>query len=95
MKLNGFESSDSSDESFTLKYKWTQIGGPAVTLSGPTTPGPTFTAPSEPSALIFQLEVCESSGPSLCSTDTVRINAGNLAPTANAGPDQEVAPEPA
>ncbi len=44
MKLNGFESSDSSDESFTLKYKWTQTGGPAVTLSGATTPGPTFTA---------------------------------------------------
>jgi hypothetical protein len=90
VKLNGFESSDSTEETFALKFKWTQTGGPAVTLSGATTPGPTFTAPAQPSALKFKLEVCDNGGPSLCSTDEVVISAGNLAPTTNAGPDQEV-----
>ncbi len=90
VKLNGFESSDSSEESFGLKYKWTQTGGPAVTLSGTTIPGPTFTAPAEPAALKFKLEVCDNGGASLCSSDEVSINAGNLPPTANAGPNQEV-----
>jgi hypothetical protein len=90
VKLNGFESSDSSEESFALKYKWTQTGGPKVTLTGATTPGPTFTAPNEIAVMTFKLEVCDNAGSPLCSTDEVLISTGNLAPTANAGPAQEV-----
>jgi hypothetical protein len=90
VKLNGYESSDSSEETFALKFKWTQTGGPAVILSGATTPGPSFTAPSEPAALTFELEVCDNAGSPLCSTDQVVISTGNVAPAASAGPDQEV-----
>ena len=35
-------------------YKWTQTGGPAVTLSSSTAVKPTFTAPLAPSTLTFQ-----------------------------------------
>ena len=91
VKLNGYESSDSSEETFALKFKWTQKSGPAVTLTGSTKPGPTFTAPNELVALTFELEVCDNGGTSLCSTDEVVITTGNVPPTASAGPDQEVA----
>jgi hypothetical protein len=88
--LNGAGSSDSSEETFALKFKWTQEAGPAVTLTGGTTPVPFFTAPAQPGTVTFELEVCDNGGPSLCSTDEVVVSAGNSPPTANAGPDQEV-----
>jgi hypothetical protein len=89
--LNGSGSTDPENQ--TLTYMWTQTSGPSVTLSDPTAVMPTFTAPTGPATLTFQLQVCDPEP--LCSTDSVTINvsapAANQAPTANAGPDQTVA----
>ena len=87
--LNGFESTDGSEESFALHYNWTQTSGPSVTLTGATTPGASFAAPTGPATLTFLLEVCDNGSPALCNTDSVTVNVKSP-PTANAGPDQTV-----
>ncbi len=77
-----------------VTFSWTQISGAPVVLSGPTLPYPFFVGPT-PSAIappdnILVFEVTVSDGVnSTKSRATVRVNGlGNLAPTANAGPDQ-------
>lgn len=62
VQLDGSGSSDPSDR--TLIYKWTQIGGPEVTLSNDTSVNPTFTAPEvkEQANLTFQLTVTNNDG---------------------------------
>ena len=70
----GFDGTGSSDpDGDALDYSWTQTGGPSVTLSGANTATPSFTAPSGPATLTFQLEVCDDGSPSLCDTDVVVI----------------------
>ena len=67
--------SGTDPENETLTFAWTQTAGTAVTLSDPTSPTPTFTAPTGPQTLTFELEVCDAPDPdSLCDTDTVDIN---------------------
>ena len=70
-------------------FTWKQTAGPAVTLSGATTATPTFTAPTGPATLEFELTVDGSGGP---STDQVVVNvlASAPVPIADAGPDQTV-----
>jgi len=92
VQLNGTASTD--PEGAALTYSWIQTGGPAVSLTGGDTVTPSFTAPPATLAtqtLTFQLTV--SDGPQNSAPDTVNINVAtsNLAPTANAGPDQTVA----
>ena len=72
VQLNGTGSSDPSG--FPLTYKWTQTGGPAVTLSSSNTISPTFTAPASGSlqTIAFQLVVTNTLGVS-SSIDTVMI----------------------
>jgi len=53
--LNGTGSSDADND--TLTYKWTQTGGPTVTLSSDTNVSPTFTSPVGPAVLTFELKV--------------------------------------
>ncbi|MEP3957503.1 MAG: PKD domain-containing protein [Parasphingorhabdus sp.] len=55
--LNGGASSDSDGD--VLNYAWTQISGPAVTLSGANTANPTFVAPDVQGTqdMMFQLIV--------------------------------------
>ena len=92
--LDGSASSDA--ETRTLTYAWTHSGGlPAVTLTGPATASPSFTAPTgltQDAALTFTLTVTDERG--LTATDTVVVTvataANNQAPTADAGPDQTV-----
>ena len=77
--LNGSGSSD--PESANLTYAWTQVGTPAVTLTGDTTATPTFTAPENLPAnavLEFMLTVTDLGGAS--DTDSVRISVTTDAP---------------
>jgi hypothetical protein len=81
----------------SLNYLWLQIAGAQVTLSDPTAPQPTFTAPSARETLTFLLIVNDgvvSPDPDTRSEsfDEIQIvvTDANQIPTANAGSDQTV-----
>jgi hypothetical protein len=89
--LDGSNSSD--PDGTVVSYYWTQIKGSAVTLSEATAAQPIFTAPDvgpDGTSLTFQLTATDDGG--LQSTDTCIVNVSwvNMAPAANAGPDQTV-----
>jgi len=84
--LDGRGSSD-PDSGTTLGYSWVQTTGPAVTLSGATTAQPTFTAPTGPATLTFELTVDDGQGRT--DTDTVQVTVNSI-PNADAGPDRLV-----
>jgi hypothetical protein len=92
--LNGTASIDA--DGTIASYAWTQTAGPAVTLSSTTAVQPTFTAPvvTPITTLTFSLVVTDNQGAtSAASTVNVTVNpATNIAPTANAGPDETVVP---
>ena len=54
-----------------VTFRWEQIAGPPVTLTGANTPNPTFTFPKQPTPLVFRLTV---SGPGGSSSGTVQIS---------------------
>ncbi|MBI4373027.1 MAG: cadherin-like domain-containing protein, partial [Candidatus Omnitrophica bacterium] len=68
--LDGSNSSDI--EGSDLIYAWTQSDGPEVTLDNPESPTPTFTAPTGPLTLIFNLQVQDSNN-GVSQTDSVII----------------------
>jgi hypothetical protein len=84
--LNGSGSSDPNGDPLT--YRWVQTGGEAVTFT-PDQMITTFTAPLASGSLTFSLTVTDPDG--LSSTDSTVVTVSNVAPTANAGPDQRVA----
>lgn len=91
--LNGSASTDS--DGTIASYAWSQTGGTAVGLSSATVVSPTFTAPvvNANEDLTFSLTVQDNDGAnSAASTVTITVTpaASNVAPTANAGPDQSV-----
>jgi hypothetical protein len=77
-----------------ISYLWEQTAGtPQVTLSDETTAQPTFTAPQVDSAgetLTFRLTVTDNDGLSSSDTVSVTVNNNPIAPTADAGVDQDV-----
>ena len=84
--LNGSLSSDANGDSLT--YSWTFVSKPAgstATLAGSTTVSPTFTV-DRAGDYVVQLFVNDGTVNSL--PDTVTITSNNVAPVANAGPDQ-------
>ena len=83
--LDGTGSTD--PEADPLQFSWVQTAGPAVTLTGATTATPSFTAPTGPATLTFELTVTDDEG--LTDTDTVNVVVNGI-PTADAGPDQLV-----
>jgi LmbE family N-acetylglucosaminyl deacetylase len=86
--LNGSASSGSSGKALT--YKWTQTGGPTVTLSGSTTAKPTFVSPSSKATLTFSLVVRDGVTESRADSVTVKV-AVPEPPVAAPGPPQTVA----
>jgi len=76
-----------------LTFQWTQTAGPAVSLRGTVSAVTAFVAPAvtADTVLTFQVKVDDGA---LTATDsvnvTVRAPPANLAPVANAGPDQTV-----
>ena len=85
--LQGFGSDADGD---AVTYDWTQVAGPAVSLTGADTATPSFTSPTvaEQTVLTFQLTVTAGG---LTATDTVTITVrADQAPVANAGADREV-----
>ena len=90
--LNGANSIDPDDG--IASYQWTQSGGPAVALSDPAVPQPSFTAPDvgqAGAALTFELTVVDLGGNQTKDTCTVNVTWQNEPPQANAGNDQTVA----
>ena len=86
--LNGSSSTDPDGD--PLSYAWTIIykpSGSTVTLSPPDMVWSSFT-PDMVGAYEFELVVTDNKGAS--SADRVIISADNLAPVADAGPDQPV-----
>jgi hypothetical protein len=75
-----------------LTYLWSQLAGPAVTLSDATVAQPTFLAPqvTATTALRFQLVVNDGTIASVPKFTTVTVTNVNRPPTANAGPAQTV-----
>ncbi|HMJ79117.1 MAG TPA: PKD domain-containing protein [Iamia sp.] len=83
--LSGVGSSDPDDDD--LLYGWEQTSGPTVSLTSPTAPNTTFTAPAGPATLELTLTVTDEVDQT--DTDTVVITV-NGPPVADAGPDQLV-----
>jgi len=69
--LDGSGSTDA--DGGALLYSWVQTDGPTVTLTGASTAAPTFTAPSDPAVLTFELTVTDDGG--LTDTDAVVVTA--------------------
>ena len=84
--LDGAGSSDPNGN--TLTFAWTQTTGTTVTLTGPDTASPTFTAPSTEGALTFELAVSDGTATAKTSVSVVV----EVTTTADAGLDQGVAP---
>ncbi|MFP2927497.1 myxosortase-dependent M36 family metallopeptidase [Pyxidicoccus sp. 3LG] len=82
--LNGSASADADGS--TLTYKWTQVGGPWVTLTGADTASATFTAPNVKAntEFTFRLVVNDGSLDSDGDTVTITVTAANQAPVAKA-----------
>ncbi len=78
-------------EGGALTQRWTQVSGPTVVLSDPTSIQPSFVAPEglANSDLVFALKVSDGESSSV-DTVTVTVNADNDAPSASAGEPQLV-----
>jgi hypothetical protein len=74
-------------------YSWLQVQGPQVILSNPQSATPRFTAPDVgrgSASLVFELTVTDAGGLQDTDTCAVAVTWNNIAPTADAGPDQQV-----
>ena len=84
--LVGSGSSDPGNH-VPLTYRWTQVGGPAVTLDGETLAEPGFTAPATPATLTFRLVVTNTVGlgstPDEVTIDVKDIPVGGLSVSSN------------
>ncbi|XXF78940.1 myxosortase-dependent M36 family metallopeptidase [Myxococcaceae bacterium GXIMD 01537] len=75
-----------------LAFTWEQTEGPEVKLDDPTSATPTFTPPEVTADTRFSFELVADDGidASEGSTITITVRQVDRAPTADAGPDQQV-----
>ena len=91
------DASNSSDlEGSSLTYNWTQVGGPAVTLSDASAARPTFVSPDvdTPTTLTFQVAVSDGQDTTMDSV-SVSVNPVVQAPPPEPPPPVSVDPPPA
>jgi LmbE family N-acetylglucosaminyl deacetylase len=86
--LDGADSS--AEAGGALTYDWTQVGGPAVSLSGPHTASPTFTMIGHPTVLTFALTVTSGGTSSPPDEVKVRVPSSDPTPTAVVAPGSTV-----
>jgi len=87
--LGGLDATHSSAAAGdALDYRWTQVSGPKVVLSGADTARPTFVAGSTPASIAFQLSVSASGVLSKAATVGVEVAKR---PVADAGRAQHAA----
>ena len=70
--LNGSGSSDPDAGPSALTFAWSQVSGPAVTITNPTSASASFT-PTVAGTYLFQLQVSDGAA---SATDTVQVVAG-------------------
>jgi hypothetical protein len=85
VSLDGSCSNDPENDK--LRFRWRQVSGPSVALTGPTTANPTFTT-RQFGIYVFELIVNDGEVNSL--PDKVGIVIGDKTPIANAGKDKYV-----
>ena len=73
VNLDGTGSADS--DGTIDAFAWTQTAGPTVTLTGANTATPSFTAPTGPATLTFELTVTDNEGATDTDSVTVNVNA--------------------
>jgi cytochrome c553 len=88
--LDGSQSSDVNNDPLTYSWILATPGGSSATLSDPTVFNPAFTADVD-GTYIAELVVSDGIQDSAPSSVTITALAGNAAPIADAGPDQNVA----
>ncbi len=90
VNLTGSGSDPNGD---VLTYSWSEVSGPAVSLSGASSRTASFTAPAvtADTTLVFRLTVNDGKG-GVASDDVNVLVDVNSPPIANAGSDQTVAP---
>ena len=69
-----------SDGHTPLSYRWEQVAGPVVTLSGATAATASFTAPAVEAVLAFELTVTDSRGKSASDTVSIEVRRNVAAP---------------
>lgn len=87
------DGSGSQSNDGTLTYSWSQVSGPATSISDSGSSQPSFTAQTVGSSTQISFQLTVTNSLSLTDSDTVLILVGpppNTAPTANAGTDQSV-----
>jgi hypothetical protein len=74
----------SDQENQTLRYRWTQVSGPAVTLSDDRAANPTFRAPNVSDGAVLVFRIAATDGTNV-ATDLVRVDV-----LPNAAPEVQV-----
>jgi cytochrome c553 len=87
--LDGSQSSDVNNDPLTYSWVLATPGGSNAILSDPTVFNPTFT-PDVDGTYVAELVVNDGTQDSVPSAVTITAASGNSAPTADAGPDQNV-----
>lgn len=84
-------SGNDPDGSITA-YLWTQISGPAATITSPTTASTSVTGMNTANTYQFKLTVTDNGTPGLTGSDNmiVTVTPANISPVVNAGTDQSI-----